>query len=134
MKVCEIMTTRLEYIESNRSVFEAIERMIEKRIRSLVVKFRDEDLPDGVVTARDIVYKVIACKRNLREVKIGEIASKPLVSIDQNARLSEVAELMEKSNIERVFVREGDGIIGVVALLDIMAGTLIMRARGQNVI
>lgn len=134
MKVSEIMTSRIEYISGDSSVFEAIEKMIEKRIRSLVVKFRGENESHGVITARDIVCKVIARKKNLREVKVADIASRPLVSIEQEAELNEVAGLMEESGVGRVFVREGDGIVGVVALLDIMAGTLIMRARGKNVV
>mgnify|MGYP000633818001 CR=1 FL=1 len=134
MKVKEIMTTRIEQINADQTVFDAIERMIERRIRSLVVKFPGEDGADGIVTARDIVFKVIAQKKNLRQVKISEIASKPLICVDQQTELGSVAELMEESNVERVFVRDDDKIIGVVALLDIMAGTLIMRARGQNVI
>ncbi len=134
MKVKEIMTTRIEQIEADKTVFDAIEKLIEKRIRSLVVKFPGEDGADGIVTARDIVFKVIAQKKNLRKVKISEIASKPLICVDQETNLGSVAELMEESNVERVFVREGEKVIGVVALLDIMAGTLIMRARGQNVI
>ncbi|HDM75415.1 MAG TPA: CBS domain-containing protein [Deltaproteobacteria bacterium] len=134
MKVKEIMTTRIEQIDADQTVFDAIEKMIERRIRSLVVKFPGEDGADGIVTARDIVFKVIAQKKNLRQVKISEIASKPLICVDQQTELGSVAELMEESNVERVFVRDDDKIIGVVALLDIMAGTLIMRARGQNVI
>ena len=134
MKVKEIMTTRIEQIDADQTVFDAIEKMIERRIRSLVVKFPGENGADGIVTARDIVFKVIAQKKNLRQVKISEIASKPLICVDQQTELGSVAELMEESNVERVFVRDDDKIIGVVALLDIMAGTLIMRARGQNVI
>ncbi len=134
MKVKEVMTTRVETIDGESTVFDAIERMIEKRIRSLVVKFPGEDVPDGIITARDIVFRVIAQKRNLREVKVSDVASRPLITTEQGASLSDVAKLMEESGVERVFIRDNNEIIGVVALLDIMAGTLIMRARGRNVI
>jgi signal-transduction protein with cAMP-binding, CBS, and nucleotidyltransferase domain len=40
---------------------------------------------------------------------------------------------MEKSHIARLFVCEGEKIIGVASLLDIMTASLIMRARGENV-
>ena len=134
MKVKEIMTSKIEYIDADATVFDAIEKMIEKRIRSLVVRSSKEDKDAGVITARDIVFHVIARKKNLRLVKVSEIASKPLISVDEETELSDVAKLMERSNIERVFVLEGTEIVGVVALLDIMAGTLIMRARGENAI
>jgi signal-transduction protein with cAMP-binding, CBS, and nucleotidyltransferase domain len=40
---------------------------------------------------------------------------------------------MEKSHIARLFVCEGEKIIGVASLLDVMTASLIMRARGENV-
>jgi hypothetical protein len=40
---------------------------------------------------------------------------------------------MEKSHIARIFVCEGEKIVGVASLLDIMAASLIMRARGEHV-
>ena len=47
--------------------------------------------------------------------------------------LAEASALMEKSHIARVFVCEGEKIVGVVSLLDIMTASLIMRARGEHV-
>jgi len=38
------------------------------------------------------------------------------------------ATLLEANNIARVFVRDGEHIIGVLSLLEVMAGALIARA------
>ncbi len=129
MKVEEIMNKKIEYIESDATVYDAIEKMIDKRIRSLVVKLKDKKDVYGVITVRDIVFKVISKNLEPNKVKVEEIASKPLVCVDKDIEIEHVIKLMEKFNIARVFVREEKKILGVVALLDVMAGSLIKRVR-----
>jgi len=47
--------------------------------------------------------------------------------------LDDVTRIMEENNITRTFVCEREKIIGVISLLDLMAATLIIRARGDYV-
>ena len=129
MKVDEIMTKKLETIEADAPVYDAIERMIDKRIRSLLVKPRDEKDMSGVITVRDIVYKALGKNLDLNKTKVGEITSKPLVCIDKGMDVENAVSLMTKFNITRVFVGDGKEIIGIVSLLDVMSATLIKRAR-----
>jgi len=132
MRVQEFMTTKIEYVDADKSVYDAVEKMVDRRIRSLVVRFSGKDLNYGIITARDIVFKVLAKDLNPNDVKVGEIASKPVTCIDKNTAMNEVASLMEQKKNARIFVCENEKIIGVIALMDIMAGALIMRARGDH--
>lgn len=129
MKVDEIMTKKLETIEADAPVYDAIEKMIDKRIRSLLVKPRDEKDVHGVITVRDIVYKALGKNIDLNKTKVGEITSKPLVCIDKGVDVEHAISLMTKSNITRVFVCDGKEIIGIISLLDVMSAALIKRAR-----
>jgi CBS domain-containing protein len=129
MKIDEIMTKKLETIEANAPVYDAIERMIDKRIRSLLVKPGDEKDVSGVITVRDIVYKALGKNLDLNKTKVGEITSKPLVCVDKGTDVEYAVSLMTKFNITRVFVCDGKEIIGIVSLLDVMSAALIKRAR-----
>jgi CBS domain-containing protein len=133
MKVKEFMKTRLEYVEAADSVYDAIERMLDKRIRSLVVKPSASEGVHGVVTVRDVVFKVLGKGLNPREVKVSEIAAKPLVCIDQDTDFSDAASLMERFNIARVFVCDGKKLLGIFTLTDAMAGSLVQIAREGHV-
>ena len=132
MKVQELMTTKIESVDADKSVYDAVEKMVDRRIRSLLVKFLEKDLNHGIITAKDIVFKVLAKGLNPNDVKVGEIASKPVACIDKDAAMNEVASLMEREKIARIFVCENKKIIGVIALIDLMAGALIIRARGDH--
>jgi len=129
MKVDEIMTKKLETIEADASIYDAIERMIDKRIRSLLVKPRDEHDVYGVITVRDIVFKVLGKNLNLNTTKVGEITSKPLVCIDKGMDVEYAVNLMTKFNITRLFICDGKEIRGIISLLDVMSCELIKRAR-----
>jgi len=128
-KIKEIMNTKLETISPDATVYDAIERLIDKRIRSLIVLPKDEKDVYGVITVRDVVFKVIVKNLDPHKIKVEEIASKPVISIDKETELEHLVKLMEKFNIARVFVHEGKEITGVVSLLDVMSASLIERAR-----
>ena len=129
MKVDEIMTKKLAIIDADAPIYDAIESMIDKRIRSLLVKPRDEKDVYGVITVRDIVYKVLGKNLDLNKTRVREITSKPLVCVDKGMDVEHAINLMTKSNITRVFICEGKEIIGIISLLDVMSAELIKKAR-----
>ncbi|MEJ2234095.1 MAG: CBS domain-containing protein [Syntrophobacterales bacterium] len=133
MKIDEFMTTRIESIDANSSVYDAIEKMVDRRIRSLLVVFSEKAKDHGVITARDIVFKVLSKKSDPKSVKVASIASKPIVCIDRTKTIHDAAALMEESVIARIFVCEEGKIVGVLSLLDVMAASLILKARGNYV-
>jgi len=132
MKVWEFMTKKIEWIGADDTVYDAIERMVNKRIRSLAVLYPESSDQRGVVTARDIVFKVLGEGKDPKKTKIRDIACKPMVCISKDESIERVLEIMKELNIARVFVC-GDGeIVGVVALMDVMYATLIERARSNH--
>lgn len=133
MKLTEFMTTKIEYINPDATVYDVVERMVDRRIRSLVVRWAGEPDGHGVITARDVVFKVLARGLDPSRIRAEELASKPLFCIDRNAHLQDALEMMQDNNIARVFVCGEEGILGVVALMDVMWAVLIMRARGEHV-
>ncbi|MGB9716509.1 MAG: CBS domain-containing protein [Thermodesulfovibrionales bacterium] len=133
MKIEEIMIKKIESVDADAPVYDAIEKMVDKRLRSLLVKPRDEKDVYGVVTVRDIVFKVLGKNLDPSKIKVEEIASKPVICVNRDMEIEYVISLMNKFNIARVFIHEGKEIIGVVSLLDIMAAALIERAKGGRV-
>ena len=129
MNVVEIMTKKLEAIDADAPVYDAIEKMIDRRIRSLLVKPKDDKDVHGVITVRDVVTKALAKNLDLNKTKVSEITSKPLVCVDKSMDIEYTINLMSKFNITRVFVNDGKEIIGIISLLDVMSAELIKRAR-----
>lgn len=127
MNVEDVMNKRLEFVEADATVLEVIERLVNRRIRSVLVKPKDENDTYGVVTVRDVVFKCLAKNLDPQKVKAHEIASKPLITVEKTMSVEHVLRLMDRFNIARVFVKEGEKIVGVVALMDIMSAYLVRR-------
>ncbi|RLI84545.1 MAG: histidine kinase [Archaeoglobales archaeon] len=120
MKVEDVMTKDLVFIDPDASVKDAIDMMLKERIRSLLIKPRNEKDTHGVITVRDIVFEVIANEINPEEVRVYDIASKPVVTVRRGTDLKTVIRFMKRFNIARVFVIENGEIVGIVTLMDIM--------------
>src|SRR6266540_6920771 len=74
----------------------------------------------GMLTDRDIATRVAAEGRDPDQVKVRDVASKQLVTIDPGQDLDEALRMMAKHQVRRLPVVEEDGrLVGVVAQADI---------------
>jgi signal-transduction protein with cAMP-binding, CBS, and nucleotidyltransferase domain len=133
MKIHEFMTTKIEFIDANKSVYDAVEQMVDRRIRSVVVRFPGKEPEYGVLTSRDIVFRVFAKGIDPKKIKASEVASKPITCVDKDMDFEDAATIMERSNIARLFICDHGEVVGLISLLDVMAAELVMRARGNHV-
>jgi len=120
VNVEDIMSKELVMVDPDTTVAEALKIMLEKGIRSVVVKPTDERDVYSVVTIRDVVYRVIARNLDPREVTVWKIATRPAIMIQKGTRLSIAIEFMRKFNLARVIVADGSRPIGMLALMDII--------------
>lgn len=126
----DIMNRKLETIYEDASVYEAIEKMIDKRIRSLLVVPKESNKDYGVVTVRNIIFKVIAPNKDPHQVRIGEISSKPIVCVYEETPVEEILDLMSKNNFARIFIKNREGkIVGMVSFFDVLTHVLVEKAK-----
>jgi CBS domain-containing protein len=125
------MTSYIHFVDAGCSVYDAIEKMVDRRIRSLVVRLPGNPDDYGVITARDIVIKVLGKGADPAALKVDEIASRPLFCVEKDMEMSEAARIMEEHNVARVFICDNGKIIGIVAMIDMMSAALIKRAKGE---
>jgi len=113
--VKDLMAKDVVTVDLNATIFDSAVLMSEKKIGSLVVL--DGKTPIGIVTERDFVRRVIAQKIPL-DTKIGEIMSKPLITIEPNSSLREAARLMIKNDIRRLPVIMENELVGMLVVSD----------------
>jgi len=125
MKVSEVAITEIEKISPNAKLSEAISLMLKEGIRSLIVIPESGEDVYGIVTVRDVVYKVLAKGLNPNEIEVKSIATKPLVSIDTHCNVTHAASLMANLNLARLVVTESGRMVGIVTLVDILRASKI---------
>jgi CBS domain-containing protein len=115
--VKDVMTKNVVTIDVNKSVFEAAELMSAKGIGCLVVT--DNAAPVGIVTERDFVKRIVA-QRVSSDVKVSEVMSKSLVTVDPDASIKEAARLMSTNKIRRLPVLKQNELVGIVVATDLV--------------
>lgn len=119
----DVMTRNIVSIHPEATVAEAIQLMREKGVSSLLVEPRSDVDTRGFMSRRDIVEKVVAKGRQLEDCYVMDIMSKPLITVPPDCDLQDCAILMNKANIRRVLVFDGQKIVGIVSNTDIFQAT-----------
>jgi CBS domain-containing protein len=115
----------------------AARRMVQEGLGSLAVVV--DGRPVGIVTDRDLVLETLGNRLDPGSVSVEEIASRPLVSIDQNAPVREAVRMIRRHAIRRLPVVDEEGeLVGIVAADDLLSlaaaelGGLAVAVRSQS--
>src|SRR6266540_2831500 len=114
----DVMTSNPSTIDAEKSVAYAAKMMREEDVGLAPIVEGDKLI--GMLTDRDIATRVAAQGRDPDQVKVRDVASKQLVTIDPRQDLDEALRMMAKHQVRRLPVVEEDGrLVGVVAQADI---------------
>ena len=114
------MSTRVFTIRSSAKVTQAIALMQTHGLRSLIVERAVQGGAYGILTERDVVYKVVAKSADPLHVMVGEIMSSPCLTLDPAMSLFEAALRFESAAIQQAPVVEDGRLLGIVSVTDII--------------
>jgi CBS domain-containing protein len=114
----DVMTSNPCSIDADKSVAYAAKMMRDEDVGLAPIVEGDKLI--GTLTDRDIAIRVVAEGRDPDQVKVRDVASKQVVTIDPQQDLDEALRIMAKHQVRRLPVVEEDGqLVGVVAQADI---------------
>ena len=121
MQVREIMTPNPACCTPETPLREVAKAMVDNDCGEIpIVRSASDGTLVGVVTDRDIVCRLIAQNRNPLELTAESCMSSPVVAVRESTQVEECARIMEESQIRRVPVVNGGGMIcGIVSQADI---------------
>ncbi len=100
------------------SVYEALQLLAEKNIGALVV-LRDGELV-GVISERDYARKVILRRKTSMKTPVKEIMTEEVITVGTGSTVEEAMILMTDKRIRHLPVVEGEKIVGVVSIGDLV--------------
>ena len=118
LSVQELMTPNLLNVPESTTVLEAARVMREHHVGSLFVERHGGIV--GIITETDIVREVVGAGRLPAFITVGRVMSSPVIGIDRRRPITEVAELMDRHRMRHLAVLEGETIVGVVSVRDIL--------------
>lgn len=104
----EIMTALKSTVNDAQSVDSVMHQMREEGVSSVLVD-PNADGQWGIMTQRDIVKKIIGANKSPVLTKVSDIATRPLITVSEDATLSQVASLLMEKGIRRAVVVDAAG-------------------------
>jgi CBS domain-containing protein len=99
-------------------VKDAMNLMIEKHIHCLVV-YENEKMC-GIISDRDYAHKIVAKGLDPEQVKVGDIMTRNVITINRTASIADCMKIMSEHRFRHLPVAEGEDIVGMISMTDVM--------------
>jgi CBS domain-containing protein len=116
-KIADIMRRNVITTTTVTPMDEAAKIMGEKHIGSLIVE--EYGMPIAIVTERDLLTKVIAAKMSLKETKVEDVMSYPLIKVCPTMEIRVAAQTMIRRK-GRLAVFECGDLVGIITASDLI--------------
>jgi len=105
-------------IEASATVFEAIKKIVELNVGSILVTEGDQVV--GIMTERDYLRKIAIFGRTSHDTLVGEIMSSPLIYVTPETTVEESMAIMTDRRIRHLPVVEDDDVVGIISIGDVV--------------
>ncbi len=136
-KVGELIDRDFATQYEDANIADATRLMNSKNTSSIIVRLRNSEEPIGIVTDRDILYRVVAEGKDPSKVMLKEIMSSPLHTVGKDVLVKDAVSIMRNKGIRRLVImnknksaetesslsaKENDktSILGVLTLMSIV--------------
>ena len=119
MVVKDVMSSPVVTLNEDAASNKAANLMDDNQLGCVIVTNK-AGKPVGIITERDLVIRILAKNLVPDAVKVKEIMTSPLVTIDPEATISEAARRMSRLNIRRLGVVYKGNLVGLVSSKDIL--------------
>jgi signal-transduction protein with cAMP-binding, CBS, and nucleotidyltransferase domain len=87
----------------------------------------------GIVTDRDLVLRVLAARKDPREVRLADVATtRDVWTVTPDTQLCDARALMAQHRIRRLPVVKDERLVGMLSLGDVALGSASMRGVGET--
>lgn len=126
------MSTRLVQVAPRATVLEAIRRMAQADVGSVAVC--DGSRLVGIFTERDVL-RLAGEAAALDQVRVEDAMTRQVVTVSADTDLVSAARLMGERRIRHLPVVEGDNLLGMIGIRDVLAALAerLWRNRDEDV-
>lgn len=151
MQARDVMTTNVITVRSDTDVAETAKCLLDNRISAVPVVEPNGRIV-GIVSEGDLMRRaeseterhsswwlsmlLLPERRAIDYVKAhsrrtGDVMTREVITVNEDASLEEIAELLERHRIKRVAVIRGDRLIGIVSRANLLHGLVAGRTGGD---
>ena len=117
--VTSVMTPAPLETASRTDNIDTIIRIMTVKNKSSVVILNELKHPEGIITERDIVRRLVFESKDAKLTQAAEIMSSPLISLNDDANIYDAAMVMSKHSIRRLPIVKDNVLLGIVTATDL---------------
>lgn len=113
-----MMSRRILSIGPDAPVIEAARTMQEAKVGALLVAENARFI--GIVSETDLVRRVLAVGGDVRQVRVSEVMTTPLITIEVDRSAHDASDLMAERGTRHLAVTEEGKIVGMLSVRDLL--------------
>jgi len=117
-KAKDVAEKDVTILDESRDVATAAKLMREKEVSSILVS--RNNAPVGIITEKDILYRVVAANKGPFKTMLKDVMSTPLVTMDGMAPVKDAIYVMRNKGIRRMPVTNEGKVVGMLTLRSIV--------------
>jgi len=114
-----MMSRRVLSVDVSAPVVEAARMLRDCKIGCLLVSGEDGDYV-GIVSETDLVRKVVATERDPSRVRVSEVMTAPIITIEIDRSAHDASDLMAERGIRHLAITEDGRIRGMLSVRDLL--------------
>lgn len=120
IQVKDLMITDVVTIEATAPLLDALKLMVERKVKSVVIPPKASSDAYAILTFTDIAKKALAADERIEMLNVYDLMTKPAISVHQDWNIKYAARLLTNVNISRAIVMDGDKLVGIISLTDLV--------------
>lgn len=114
-------------INPQTTVFDCISKMNQHKIGALLVLENEE--VKGIISERDILWKIIAQDLNPKTIKVAEVMTKNLITVPSSTTIHEAMRIITEKRFRHLPVIDEGKLIGIISIGDLTRWVMISQEQ-----
>ncbi len=110
---------KMFYVNTGMTVYEVVNEMAKNNIGAVPV-LDDGGKLKGIFSERDLMIRCAARKINMEVTPVDEVMTRGVILMEAHDSYNDCMKIMQQEGIRHMPVREGEKLIGVVSMRDLM--------------
>jgi CBS domain-containing protein len=124
----DVMTVR-----ADETALCVAKRLRSERVGAMVVS-SDGNALEGIISERDVAYGLAAHGSSLHSVTVAELMTTPVITCSSKDTIAEVMGIMSQRRVRHLPVRDGEKLVGVISIGDVLKFRLSEMELEKNVL
>ena len=136
MNVADILRTKgaaVTTVSAGASALVVAQRLRGQRIGAMIVS-DDGSSIEGIISERDLAYGLATYAGNLPNVAVSELMTTEVITCSPRDSVSEIAKVMTQRRIRHLPVKDGDQLVGIITIGDVLKHRLDEMQLEANVL